>query len=75
VRTPRASWGLSASPVVHLLLTPEQAAEALGLGRTLVYELIRTGRLTSVRIGRARRIPIASLEAFVAALPHAGPNE
>ena len=49
----------------QLLLTPEQAAELLAVGRTKIYELLRTGTLESVRIGAARRIPAAALTAYV----------
>ncbi|MGZ4666790.1 MAG: excisionase family DNA-binding protein [Frankiaceae bacterium] len=38
----------------------------LGSGRTKVYELIRSGRLNSVKIGMLRRIPTAPLYEFVA---------
>jgi excisionase family DNA binding protein len=51
--------------VPPVLLTPEQAARALGLGRTTVYALIRDGELRSVRLGRSRRIPYAHLIEFV----------
>jgi excisionase family DNA binding protein len=39
----------------RLLLTAEEAAQVLGVGRTTVYGLLRTGQLDSVRIGSARR--------------------
>ncbi len=51
--------------VVRLLLTPEEAAERLSLSRTMIYELIRTGELQSVKVGRARRIPAGALDDFV----------
>lgn len=51
--------------VEKVLLTPEEAAEALSLGRTKVYELIREGALRSVRIGKCRRVPAAALDEFV----------
>jgi len=35
-----------------LLLTPTEAATALGIGRSKVYELMQTGQLQSVHIGR-----------------------
>ena len=38
-----------------VLLTPEQAAEALGIGRWKLYDLLRQGRLRSLRIGSCRR--------------------
>jgi excisionase family DNA binding protein len=47
------------------LLTPEQAASWLSIGRTKVYELMSAGVLGSVRIGASRRIPVAALDEFV----------
>ena len=55
-----------ATAPVKLLLTVPQAAEALGLGRSVIYELLLTGELAGVKIGRARRIPVCSLETFIA---------
>jgi excisionase family DNA binding protein len=49
-----------------LLLTALQAAEMLGIGRTTVYELIATGDLETVHIGRSTRIPADSVHAFIA---------
>ncbi len=54
--------------VIRLLLTPEEAADRLALSRTTIYELIRTGELRSVKIGRARRIPVAALGEYVTGL-------
>jgi len=51
-----------------LLLTVEEAAERLGIGRTLVFALLRNGELHSVQIGRLRRIRPADLEAYTARL-------
>ena len=48
----------------RLLLTVEEAAEVLAVGRTTVFHLIRTGRIASVRIGRARRVPMDALLDF-----------
>jgi excisionase family DNA binding protein len=48
-----------------LLLTPEEAAERLSVGRSRIFELISSGRLRSVRIGASRRIPAAALTDFV----------
>ena len=55
-------------PMDKLLLTPEEAATVLSLGRSKVYELIRDGRLTSVLIDTSRRIPTGALADFVAQL-------
>lgn len=51
-----------------LLMSPEAAARVLGVGRTKVYELMRSGALRSVRVGGLRRIPVEALKEFVARL-------
>jgi excisionase family DNA binding protein len=53
-----------------LLLTPEQAAEALNIARSTIYELMRMGAIPSVKIGRARRIPAAVVREYVERLLH-----
>ncbi len=50
-----------------LLLRVAQVAERLALSKAMVYAMVSTGQLTGVRIGRAVRVPAASLEAFVSA--------
>ncbi|NRA03543.1 MAG: helix-turn-helix domain-containing protein [Myxococcales bacterium] len=49
-----------------LLLTPEQAARYLSVGRTTIYDLIRSGDLASVKIGRLRRIPRVAIKQWLA---------
>ena len=51
-----------------LLLRVSQAGAILGLGRSTVYELIARGEIETVHIGRACRIPVAALEAYVCRL-------
>lgn len=51
-----------------LLLTPTEAAHVLGVGRSKIYELMRSGALGSVRIDSCRRIPVDDLSALVARL-------
>ncbi len=51
-----------------LLLTPIEAAAALGIGRTKLYELLRSGRLGSIHIGASRRIPAQVVQSFVSDL-------
>lgn len=48
-----------------LLLTIEEAAERLSIGRSKVYELIASGDIEAVKIGKARRIPAEALVLFV----------
>lgn len=50
---------------VKLLLTVDEAAAALGLGRTLLYELLGRGMIESVKVGAARRIPVKALVMFI----------
>jgi excisionase family DNA binding protein len=46
--------------------TVEQIAKMLHVGRDKVYELIRTGQLHSIKIGKLRRITEEQLNEFVA---------
>lgn len=55
-----------------LLLTPVEAATLLGVGRSKVYQLLKSGQLTSVRIGRSRRVPAEAVQKFVAGLQVGG---
>ncbi|MFP5377353.1 MAG: helix-turn-helix domain-containing protein [Acidimicrobiia bacterium] len=48
-----------------LLLTVEETAGLIGIGRTKVFELIASGVLESVRIGGARRVPTAAVADYV----------
>ncbi len=49
----------------RLLLTVVEAAEVLGVGRSTMYELIRTGQVEVVHLGRCARVPTTALEEFV----------
>ena len=55
-------------PEAHpqMLLTVPQTARTLALGRTKVYELIASGELEVVHIGRAARVPTDAIASFVA---------
>jgi excisionase family DNA binding protein len=55
-------------PPERVLLTPEEAGERLGIGRTTVYALIKAGELDSVQIGRLRRIPVTAIQQYAARL-------
>ena len=48
-----------------LLLTIEDLMPILGIGRNTAYELVRTGQVFSIRIGRQLRIPKQALIDFV----------
>ncbi len=49
----------------RLLLTLEEAARRLSIGRTMIYELAARGVLQTVTIGRCRRVPVGALWCFV----------
>ena len=51
-----------------LLYTIPDVMTLLRLGKTQVFEEIRRGRIRSVKVGRARRVPAQSLTDFVALL-------
>jgi len=44
-----------------------EACEYLGFKRTKVHALIASGRLKSLKIDGARRIPVSAIEEFLAA--------
>lgn len=48
-----------------LLLSPNEAADVLSIGRSKLYELLANGQLDSVRIGSCRRIPLATVTDYV----------
>lgn len=48
-----------------LVVTINEACELTRLGRSMVYQLIRSGELESVKFGRARRVSMASIESLI----------
>jgi len=49
----------------RLLLRISEVAETLGIGRTKIYEMIATGELPTIRVGRAVRISVSTLQKWV----------
>lgn len=49
----------------RLVYTREEAAAALGIGLTKLKEMIHSGEIRSVKIGRLRRITKSSLEEYL----------
>ncbi|GAA3759489.1 helix-turn-helix domain-containing protein [Salinactinospora qingdaonensis] len=52
----------------RLLLTVPEAARALAISRSKLYELIGSGVLRSVRIDGSRRVPVEALNSYVSSL-------
>ena len=48
-----------------LLLTIDEAAQALSLSLRFVYTLVLTNQIISIKIGKSRRIPLVALHAFI----------
>jgi excisionase family DNA binding protein len=48
-----------------VLLRVDEAAAALGVGRSFLYGLVQRGEIASIKLGRARRIPVSALEEFI----------
>ncbi|MCF4139175.1 helix-turn-helix domain-containing protein [Streptomyces sp. Tue 6430] len=49
-----------------ILLTVEEAAHCLRIGRTTCFALIRTGELESLMVGGLRRVPADAPAAYLA---------
>lgn len=49
----------------RLLLTVAEAAQQLGIGRTLMYSLVSSGQVRSITVGRLRRVPAEALSEYV----------
>jgi excisionase family DNA binding protein len=58
------------SPVLYRV---DEAAEALRISRTAIYELIRSERLRTVKVGRRRLVPVTALSEYVGAMLDDGP--
>ncbi len=59
---------MSQHEVVAVLYTVDEAAEALRLSRSVIYRLIRSGRLRTVKQGQRRLVPVRALDEYVASL-------
>ena len=49
----------------RVMLSVADAARCLSVGRSTMYELIRSGEIESVHIGRLHRVPADCLHEFV----------
>lgn len=51
-----------------VLYRVDEAAEALRISRSVIYELIRPGQLRTVKVGHRRLMPVQALDDSVASL-------
>jgi excisionase family DNA binding protein len=59
------SEGRQGAVVEALLLRADEAAIVLGIGRTKVFEMLASGELPAIRIGRCVRVPKDRLERWI----------
>lgn len=48
-----------------ILLSVDEAAALMSLGRSAMYDLVRRNEIVSIKVGRMRRIPWVALQNFV----------
>ncbi|MFD9734300.1 helix-turn-helix domain-containing protein [Umezawaea sp. NPDC059074] len=65
---PSAAVPAQRQPPERVLLTVEEAAELLHIGKTKAYALVKSREIDSVLIGRLRRIHIDAVREFAARL-------
>ena len=57
-----------------VLLKIPEVLERLAIGQTKLYELMSSGELRSVKVGRSRRVPSDELDRFIADLDDSPPK-
>ncbi|MCL2090337.1 MAG: helix-turn-helix domain-containing protein [Micrococcales bacterium] len=53
---------MTVTPVAYNV---NEAAQSLRISRDKIYELIRSGRLRTVKVGRRRLVPVAALDEWM----------
>ena len=48
-----------------MLVSVADTATMLSIGRTAAWELVRKQKIKSVKIGRARRVPIVAIQEYI----------
>ncbi len=57
-----------------LLLRAEEVAKILSLGRSTIFQMLASGELPRVKVGRAAGIPRSGVEAWIRARTEGGEN-
>ncbi len=65
VEQPGGAGAMAGLTGERVLLTVEEAAHRLGIGRSFAWELVRRGELPSIRLGRLVRIPVGALDEWI----------
>lgn len=55
----------SADKLSKLAYSPAEACDVLSIGRTVLFDLMARNAIVSVKVGRRRLIPAASLTAYL----------
>ena len=63
---------MDGNEIPPVLYRVDEAAIALRLSRSVLYQLIRSGRLRTVKVGRRRLVPVDALAECVARLVEDG---
>jgi prophage regulatory protein len=58
--------------VEKLLLKPNEAADAIGVGRSKIYQLLAAGTIPSIRINSSLRVPVDGLKKWIAETARGG---
>lgn len=59
------------NPLPRVAYSLDEVAHSLGLSRRTMYELMDTGRLSTVKLGRRRLVPAQELERLLQPQEHA----
>ena len=60
------------APQNRIAMSVEETATALGIGKTILYEIMRRPDFPAIKCGRRTIIPVSELERWLAAQPHIG---
>jgi len=50
----------------RITVSVDEAMSALGIGKTLIYELLSNGSLRSIKVGKKRLVVVASIHEWIA---------